>query len=81
MTIKIPSVSVALSKILVKICFHDEEPFDDSIVSSMVVIRGSYLPVPIETTHIIDSSGHNVFASCNAIAAGLFTTNPPSYLK
>lgn len=39
---------------------------------------GSYLPLPRETTHWSDSSGHSSLASDTAIAVGLLASSPPS---
>lgn len=70
----LPSVSVALSRILSKVWRHEV----DAVVAGSAVLPGKWRPVPNDTTHCSGASGHNCFASCIASAVGLFTKIPPS---
>lgn len=62
--LSIPSVSVALSKILLNNVFHDT---DDGFVTGFVELAdtevGACRPVPHETTHWISLLGHRSLAS------------------
>lgn len=68
----LPSVSVALSITLATLSFSE-------LLSGVIFKLGSKRPFPRETTHCINSSGHNSLHSCTAIAVGLFVSKPPSW--